>query len=78
MKAKIITDNNSLLLGFRLGGITGELITDKDLLSETFAKFSKEKDVALIILSKSTYNPIKEEVENFREHHTTPLIVVLD
>ncbi|MGO3019190.1 MAG: V-type ATP synthase subunit F [Anaerococcus sp.] len=78
MKAKIITDNNSLLLGFRLGGITGELITDKDLLPETFAKVSKEKDVALIILSKSTYDPIKEEIENFRERHTTPLIVVLD
>ncbi|MDD7305950.1 MAG: V-type ATP synthase subunit F [Peptoniphilaceae bacterium] len=78
MKAKIITDNNSLLLGFRLGGITGELITDKTLLAETFYKFSKEKDLALIIFTKSSYNPISELVEDFREHHTTPLIVVLD
>lgn len=78
MKAKIITDNNSLLLGFRLGGITGELITDKDLLLETFTQVSKEKDLALIIFTKSSYEPIKETVENFRQHHTTPLIVVLD
>lgn len=78
MKAKIITDNNSLLLGFRLGGITGELITDKDLLADSFLQVTKEKDLALIIFTKSTYDPIKETVENFRVHNTTPLIVVLD
>jgi vacuolar-type H+-ATPase subunit F/Vma7 len=78
MKAKIITDNNSLLLGFRLGGIKGHLISEKNKLAETFLQVSKEKDLALIILTKSTYEPIKDLVEDFKLHNTSPLIVVLD
>ena len=67
MKAKIITNDISLLLGFRLGGI-----------EENFQKLAKEKDLALIIFSKFCYEKIKKEVEDYRVDNATPLVVVLD
>lgn len=78
MKAKLITDNKSLLLGFRLGGITGELVENEEDLGQTFNRLSKDKDLALIILSRSSYDPIKDEIEDFKLNNTRPLIVVLD
>ena len=78
MRAKIITDNSSLLLGFRLGGISGTLIKDKDEISKEFKKINREDDLALIIFSKSCYRQIEDEIRDFRENNTRPLIVVLD
>lgn len=78
MKAKIITDNPSLLLGFRLGGISGELISDKENISENFKRITRDQEVALIIFTKSCYDYVKEEIENFRLQFSRPLIVVLD
>lgn len=78
MKAKIITDNSSLLLGFRLGGIVGDLITDMEKVSTDFKEISKQEDLALIIISKNCYMKIEDDVEAFRQQNSTPLVVVLD
>ena len=60
MKAKIITNDMSLLLGFRLGGIEGIIVEDENEISENFQKYVKEKDLALIIFSKFCYEKIKK------------------
>lgn len=78
MKAKIITNDISFLLGFRLGGIDGQIVENKEEISSTFKNFTKEKDLALIIFSRQCYEEVKEEVENYRVDNTTPLVVVLD
>ena len=78
MKAKIITNDLYFLLGFRLGGIEGKILEDKEEISNNFKNFTKEKDLALIIFSKDCYEKVKEEVENYRVENATPLVVVLD
>ena len=78
MKAKIITNDMSFLLGFRLGGIDGQIVENIEDISYNFKNFTKEKDLALIIFSKDCYEKIKEEVENYRVENATPLVVVLD
>lgn len=78
MKAKIITNDISLLLGFRLGGIEGVIVEKENEISENFQKLAKEKDLALIIFSKFCYEKIKKEVEDYRVDNATPLVVVLD
>lgn len=78
MRAKIITNDMSLLLGFRLGGIEGCIANEDEEISNNFQKFTKEKDLALIIFSKNCYEKIKEEVESYRSDNATPLVVVLD
>lgn len=78
MKAKVITNDLSFLLGFRLGGIDGSILENEEEISYNFKKFTKEKDLALIIFSKYCYEKIKDEVENYRVENATPLVVVLD
>ncbi|MDD7766108.1 MULTISPECIES: V-type ATP synthase subunit F [Anaerococcus] len=78
MKAKVITNDLSFLLGFRLGGIDGLILENEEEISYNFKKITKEKDLALIIFSKYCYEKIKDEVENYRVENATPLVVVLD
>lgn len=78
MKANIITKDMSLLLGFRLGGIAGNLIENNDQILKDFNQYSKDKDQALVIFSKDCYDLVKDEVESFRQVKDKPLIVVLD
>ena len=51
MKAKVITNDLSFLLGFRLGGIDGLILENEEEISYNFKNFTKEKDLALIIFS---------------------------
>ena len=78
MKAEVITKDESLLLGLRLGGIDGNLIKDNKEILKTFNDYSKDKENALIIFSKSSYEIVKNEVEEFRKNNTRPLVVVID
>ncbi|MDU0946629.1 MAG: pyridoxal-phosphate dependent enzyme, partial [Anaerococcus vaginalis] len=48
MKAKIITNDISLLLGFRLGGIEGVIAEKENEISENFQKLAKEKGYTFI------------------------------
>lgn len=78
MKANIISKDMSLVLGFRLGGIDGNLIENNDQILKDFIQYSNDRDTALIIFSRDCYDFIKEEVESFRQIKDRPLIVVLD
>lgn len=78
MKAKLISNNPSLNLMFRLGGIEIEQV---DRIEESLDKFKasvKDDNLAVLILSRTIYNHISNDVDYYRENQSEPLIVVID
>lgn len=78
MKAKLISNDPSLNLMFRLGGIEIEQV---DRIEESLDKFKtsvKDDNLAVLILSRTIYNHISKDVDYYRENQSKPLIVVID
>ena len=78
MKAKLISNDPSLNLMFRLGGIETEQV---DRIEESLDKFKasvKDDNLAVLILSRTIYNHISNDVDYYRENQSEPLIVVID
>lgn len=78
MKAKLISNDPSLNLMFRLGGIEIEQV---DRIEESLDKFKtsvKDDNLAVLILSRTIYNHISNDVDYYRENQSEPLIVVID
>ncbi len=78
MKAKLISNDPSLNLMFRLGGIEIEQV---DRIEESLDKFKtsvKDDNLAVLILSRTIYNHISKDVDYYRENQSEPLIVVID
>lgn len=78
MKAKILTNDPSLIVMFRLGSIEGNLVTDSDEAENTFKASLKEDDLAVLILTTTINSWIEQEVKAHRESENAPLIVVID
>lgn len=78
MKAKILTNDPSLIVMFRLGSIEGNLVTDPDEAENTFKASIKEDDLAVLILTTTINSWIEQEVKVHRESENAPLIVVID
>ncbi|WP_394271182.1 V-type ATP synthase subunit F [Anaerococcus nagyae] len=78
MKAKILTNDPSLIVMFRLGSIEGKLVTETDEAYEDFKASLKDNDLAVLILTKTVESWIEEDVRTHRLSEGAPLIVVID
>lgn len=77
MKAKILTDSNNLLTMFRLGAIEGELV-DTNNFNSLFNSSIDDKDLGILIITRSVYNANRVKIDDFRKDNSTPLIVTID
>lgn len=78
MKAKILTNDPSLITMFRLGSIEGSFADDYQKAKDEFAKACKEDDLAVLIITKSTEKLIAKEIDAHRLSENMPLIVIID
>ena len=78
MKAKLISNDPSLNLMFRLGGIEIEQVDRIDESLDMFKTSVKDDNLAVLILSRTIYNNISKDVDYYRENKSEPLIVVID
>lgn len=78
MKAKLISNDPSLNLMFRLGGIEIEQVDRIDESLDMFKTSVKDDNLAVLILSRTIYNHISKDVDYYRENKSEPLIVVID
>ncbi len=78
MKAKLISNDPSLNLMFRLGAIETEQVEDLNYSLEIFDKSVEDNELAVLILSRTIYNHISKDVDYYRENQSEPLIVVID
>lgn len=77
MKAKILTDSNSLLTMFRLGAIEGELVSTNNF-EKVFDKSISDDNLAILIITRSVYQKNSNKIDNFRKDNSMPLIVTID
>ena len=77
MKAKILTDSNSLLTMFRLGAIEASLV-DENNFEEEFRNSYTDENLAILIITRSVYNKNNNRIDNYRRDYTMPLIVIID
>ena len=77
MKAKILTDSNSLLTMFRLGAIEGELVSINNF-EKVFDKSIDDENLAILIITRSVYQKNSFKIDNFRKDNSMPLIVTID
>lgn len=78
MKARILTDDPSLIVMFRLGSIEGIQTSTYDEAKDKFYESIKEDDLAVLILTKTVEGWLTKEVKEYRESESIPLIVVID
>lgn len=77
MKAKILTDSNSLLTMFRFGAIEGELVNPSNF-EKSFDNSVIDENLAILIVTKSVYGKNNVKIDNFRKNNSMPLIVIID
>lgn len=78
MKARILTNDSSLIVMFRLGSIEGIQTSTYDEAKDKFYESIKEDDLAVLILTKTVEGWLTKEVKEYRESESIPLIVVID
>lgn len=78
MKARILTNDPSLIVMFRLGSIEGILTSDYEQAKEKFYESIKDENLAVLILTKTVESWINKEVTEHKESESIPLIVVID
>lgn len=78
MKARILTNDPSLIVMFRLGSIEGIQTSSYDEAKEKFYESIKENDLAVLILTKTVERWLIKEVKEHKESESIPLIVVID
>ena len=78
MKAKLISKDPSLNLMFRLGAIETEQVDTINNSLKIFLKSIRDEYLAVLILSRSVYEDISTEVDEYRKNSSKPLIVVID
>ena len=78
MKAKILTNDPSLIVMFRLGSIEGSLVTDPDEAGKVFNESIHEDKLAVLILTKTVSSWIERDLKAHRESGSVPLTVVID
>lgn len=78
MKARILSNDPSLIVMFRLGSIEGIQTSTYEEAKDKFYESIKEDDLAVLILTKTVEGWLTKEVKEYRESESIPLIVVID
>lgn len=78
MKARILTNDPSLIVMFRLGSIEGIQTSTYEEAKDKFYDSIKEDDLAVLILTKTVESWLRKEVKEHKESESIPLIVVID
>ena len=78
MKARILTNDPSLIVMFRLGSIEGILTQTYEMAQKEFYESRKDDNLAVLILTKTVADWLYKEVREHKESESMPLIVVID
>ena len=75
MKFYLISDNTDTLMGMRLAGIEGVVAHEKDEVIERLENAMKDKDIAIILMTKQLIDLCRERVYELKLNCPKPLIV---
>ncbi len=62
MKSYLLTGNNDALVGMRLAGVRGELVTSKEVLLERLKEKMADSETGIVMISTPVVDFAREEV----------------
>lgn len=75
MKFYLISDNVDTLLGFRLAGVEGIILHEKEEILNELYRVMKLEEIAIILMTTKNINLCIEEVSRLKLTVAKPLIV---
>ena len=77
MKAFLVSDNHDSLVGMRLAGIQGCLVSTEEEADEAIKKVLKQKDIAILAITEKAAALAVEILQQLRERAELPLVVAI-
>lgn len=75
MKSYLISDNRETLVGMRLAGIEGEILSTREKVLEKLEACFLNQEIGIVILTEHIYSLVEEEVSHYKLKRRYPLIV---
>lgn len=75
MKVFLLSDNTDTLVGFKLAGIEGILVNDKDDALRQMKKLQAAKDIGLLLITEKLAEKIKDEINRLKLENNLPIII---
>lgn len=75
MKSFLISDNRDTLVGMRLVGIDGVIVSTRDDALKEMREAIKNQDVGILIFTEKAVDMVKDEYLEYKLKSKTPLLV---
>ena len=70
-----MSDNVDTLMGMRMSGIDGVVLHQEDEVRDKLNALLKEDDIAVILITSTLVNLIRETIYDLKLHRSQPLII---
>ena len=75
MKVYLISDNHDTLVGMRLAGIEGVVVSGYEEASKAMAAALERPDAAILAVTEKVAELLPETIQRLREHGELPIVV---
>lgn len=75
MRMYLLSDNVDTLMGMRMSGIDGVVLHQEDELRKKLSELLEEDDIAVILITSTLLNLIRETVYDIKLNRKQPLII---
>lgn len=77
MKMYIISDNADALIGFRLAGVKGIVVHDKEKAMEELRKACDDPDIGIILITESLTEELEKEINHIKLDPKMPIVTTI-
>lgn len=75
MRMYLLSDNVDTLIGMRMSGVDGVVLHQEDEVREKLSELLEEKDIAVIMMTSTLMDLIRETVYDLKLSRKQPLII---
>lgn len=77
MKMYLISDNADTLIGFRLAGVEGVVVHDRQKAEEELHKACRNHDIGIILITESLTEELEEEINKIKLDPKMPIVTII-
>lgn len=75
MESFLISDNHDTLVGMRMAGVSGEILTEPQSIIEKIDALIEDPKIGIIIMTSEIKKKVEEAIVERKNTHTTTLFV---
>lgn len=75
MKFYLLSDNKDTLVGFRLAGIEGMILHDREETLDALHKVMNDESIAIVLITTKLVNLIPKVISELKLNQTKPLMI---